>query len=113
MSELTDEDAGDVRDWLDRNQFQHVSSLGGDTTAFGDRQDVWERDGTLVRLSHDRGQRWYDMSRSGTNAWLDVDSVAAAMGYKLTTPVERVADVASSIDDRVLATLRTAVRQSP
>jgi hypothetical protein len=58
MSELTDEDAGDVRDWLDRNQFQHVSSLGGDTTAFGDRQDVWERDGTLVRLSRDRGQWW-------------------------------------------------------
>jgi hypothetical protein len=53
------------------------------------------------------------MSRSGTNAWLDVDSVAAAMGCKLTTPVERVADVASSIDDRVFATLRTAVWQSP
>ena len=37
----------------------------------------------------------------------------AAMGYKLTAPVERVQFVASSIDDRVFGALRTAVRHPP
>lgn len=113
MSELTDEDAEAVRNWLDRHQFQHVSSVGGDTTGFGDRQDVWERSGTLIRLTRDRSQWWYDVSRSGTDCWLDVDSVVAAMGYKQTVPVERVANVASSIDDRMFGALRTSERHSP
>jgi len=113
MSRLTDEDAEDVRLWLSRNAFKDVSSVGGDTTDFGDRQDTWERDGTLVRLTRDRGQWWYDMSRTGTGSWLDVDTVSGAMGYKLTAPVERVAYIASSIDDRVFGALLTVERHSP
>lgn len=112
MSELTAAQAEAVRSWLDRNQFQHVSSIGGDSTGFGDRQDVWEREGTLFRLTRDRGQWWCDLSRSGANLWLDVDGVATALGSKSTAPVERAADVAS-IDDRVFGALRTVVRHSP
>lgn len=113
MSTLTAEDAEGVRDWLGRNQFEHVSSIGGYTTGFGDRQDIWERNGTLVRVTKDRGQWWYDMSRTGTSAWLDVDTVAGAMGYKLTAPVERLAYIASSIDDRVFEALLAAEQHSP
>lgn len=113
MSQLTDEDAEDVRHWLSRNAFKHLSSVGGDTTGFGDRHDIWERDGTLIRLTRDRGQWWYDMSRTGIGSWLDVDTVSAAMGYKLTAPVERVADIASSIDDRDFGALLTVERHSP
>ncbi|GAA1241260.1 hypothetical protein [Oryzihumus leptocrescens] len=112
MAELTEQDAGAVRQWLESNQFQHVSTVGGDSEGFGDRQDVWERDGTLVRLTRDRGQWWYDLSRSGTNNWLDVDSVNAALGYKQTSPVERV-QVAGAVDDRMFSALLTAVRPSP
>jgi hypothetical protein len=112
VAELNDEDAEEVRRWLDRNQFQHISSIGGDSAGFGDRQDVSERDGTLIRLTRDRGQWWYDMSRSNANVWLDVDSVAAAMGYKQTAPVERVDVVASSVDDRVFGALRPAEQPS-
>jgi hypothetical protein len=42
-----------------------------------------------------------------------VDAVAGAMGSKSTVLVERVADVASSIDDRVFEALSTVVRHSP
>lgn len=112
MSMLAGEDADEVRYWLGRNEFEHVSSVGGDTAGFGDRQDIWERDGTLIRVTRDRGQWWYDMSRAGTGSWLDVDTVAGAMGYKLTAPVERVAYVAASIDDRVFGALLTAERHS-
>src|SRR4051794_16348897 len=108
MAELTDEDAEAVRHWLGSNRFQHISTAGGGSAAFGDRQDAWERDGTLVRLTRDRGQWWYDMSRSGTDDWLDVDAVTAAMGYKQTAPVERVEVVAASIDDRVFGSLCAA-----
>jgi hypothetical protein len=113
VAALTDDDAGAVRRWLELDQFHHVSSIGGDAAAFGDRQDVWEREGTLVRLTRDRGQWWYDVSRSGTNVWLDVDSVAGALGYKQTAPVERVQVVAGRLDDRVFGALRTAVRHAP
>ena len=113
MGELTEEDAGAVRQWLESNQFQRISSVGGDSAGFGDRRDVWERDGTLVRLTSDRGQWWYDVSRSGSDHWLDVDSATAAMGYEQTAPVERVQVVAGSMDDRVFSTLSTAVRHSP
>ncbi|WP_404385018.1 hypothetical protein LL946_04020 [Knoellia locipacati] len=113
MSMLAGEDADEVRNWLGRNEFEHVSSVGGDTAGFGDRQDIWERDGTLIRVTRDRGQWWYDMSRAGTGSWLDVDTVAGAMGYKLTAPVERVAYVAASIDDRVFGALLAAERHSP
>ena len=113
MAELTDEDAGAVRQWLERNQFRHVSTIGGDCAGFGDRQDVWERAGTLVRLTRDRGQWWYDVSRSATNDWLDVDSVTGALGYKQTAPVERVQVVAGRLDDRVFSALRAAVRHTP
>jgi len=41
-----------------------------------------------------------------------VDGVVAAMGWKSTVPVERVAD-AASIDDRVFEALRNVVRRSP
>jgi hypothetical protein len=108
MSKLTDEDAEAVRSWLNRHEFQHVSSVGGDGTRFGDRQDVWERAGTLIRVTRDRGQWWYDMSRAGTDSWLDVDTVVGAMGYKQAQPAERVAVVASSVDDRVYGALLSA-----
>ena len=113
MSNLTDEDAEGVRHWLERNQYEHISSVGGDTTGFGDRQDIWERNGTLIRVTRDRGEWWYDMSRAGTGSWLDVDTVAGAMAYKLTAPVERVAYIAASIDDRVFGALLAAERHSP
>jgi hypothetical protein len=113
MSELTDDDAEEVRRWLGRNEFEHLSTAGGNTTGFGDRQDIWERGGTLIRVTRDRGQWWCDMSRTGAGSWLDVDTVAGAMGYKLTACVERVAYVASSIDDRVFGALITTERHSP
>jgi hypothetical protein len=112
MSELTEDDTGAVRDWLRRNQFENVASMGGDSAPFGDRQEVWERDGTLIRLARDRGQWWYDLSRTGAGHWLDVDGVAGAMGSKSTAPVERVADVAS-IDDRKFSAISTMVRDAP
>lgn len=108
MSKLTDEDAKDVRYWLGRHEFEHVSSVGGGTTAFGNCQDVWEQNGTLIRVTRDRGQSWYHISRTGATSWLDVDTVAGAMGYKLTAPVERVAYVATSINDRVFGALIAA-----
>jgi hypothetical protein len=112
MAELTEDDAEAVRQWLERNQFQHVSTVGGDSAGFGDRRGVWERDGTLVRLTRDRGQWLYDMSRSGSDGWLDVDSVTAALGYKQTEPVERLQVVTASIDDRVFHALRDQVWRS-
>jgi hypothetical protein len=113
VSALTDEDAEAVRSWLERHQFEHVSTVGGDSAPFGDRQDIWERRDTLFRVTRDRGQWWYDLSRSGAEIWLDVDGVAGAMGSKSTEPVERVADVASSIDDRVFEALSSIVRHAP
>jgi hypothetical protein len=113
VSQLTVEEAETVRGWLERNEFEHVSSIGGESAAFGDRQDVWEREGTLLRLTRDRGQWWYDLSRAGSTVWLDVDGVAGAIGVKSDAPFERVAGVASSIDDRVFDALSDAVRHSP
>lgn len=69
--------------------------------------------GTRFRLTRDRGQWWYDISRDGADLWLDVDGVAGAMGSKSTIPVERVADLASSIDDRVFVALSTVVQPAP
>lgn len=112
MSELTAEEAETVRGWLRRNRFENVSSVGGDSAGFGDRQEVWERDGTLFRLTCDRGQWWCDLSRSGADLWLDVDGVAGASGSTSTALVERVADVAS-VDDRKFSALSTVVRHSP
>jgi hypothetical protein len=112
VSELSEVEVEAIRKWLVRNQFDHVSGVGGDSAPFGDSQDVWERDGTLLRLARDRGQWWYDLSRSGTAVWLDVDAVAAASGCKSVVPVERVADVVGWVDDRVFAALATAVRHS-
>lgn len=113
VSELTVEEAEAVRGWLARHEFEHVSSIGGDSATFSDRQDVWERAGTLLRLTRDRGQWWYDLSRAGSTVWLGVDGVAGALGVKVDAPVERVAAVASSIDDRVFDALRDQVRHSP
>ena len=112
VSQLTEQEAEAVRTWLARHQFAHLSTIGGDTAGFGDRQDLWERDGTLVRLTRDRGQWWWDLSRAGAEVWLDVDSVAGAMGSKSGTPVERVADVAS-VDDRVFGVLSSVLRRPP
>src|SRR4051794_6725293 len=72
MTELTAEEARALRGWLNTHQFQTVSSIGGDSAPFGDRQEVWERDGTLIHLTRDRGQWWYDLSRRSTNVWLDI-----------------------------------------
>lgn len=112
MADLTDDEAKEVRSWLNRNQFSRLSSVGGDTTAFGDRRDIWERDGVLFRLTRDRGQWWYDLSRASADVWLDVDDVAGALGSKSHAPVGRVAEVAS-IDDRVFPALTASVRHAP
>lgn len=113
MSGLTDEEADAVGGWLGRHEFEKVSSIGGDSSPFGDRQDLWERDGTLVRLTRDRGQWWYDLSQGAASVWLDVDAVADALGSKLTAPVDRVADVVGSIDGRVFGALSASIRHSP
>lgn len=113
MAELTNKDAEAVSRWLDLNKFKHVSSTGEDSAAFGDRQELWERDGTLIRLTRDRGQWFYDVSRREAESWLDVDSVASAMGFKQTAPIERIEVVASAIDDRVFGALSSAVRHAP
>lgn len=113
MTELTAEEAEAVRGWLNTHQFERVSSIGGDSGPFGDRQDVWDRDGTLIRLTRDRGQWWYDLSRRSTNAWLDIDAVAGAMGLKSSTPMERLVHLAGSIDDRVFSALCSSIQHSP
>lgn len=112
MSEITEDEAATVRDWLRRNQFENAVSTGGDSAPFGDQREVWERDGTLIRLTRDRGQWWYDLSRSGAGHWLDVDSVVGALGSELTASVERVAHVAA-IDDRKFRAVSTVVRHAP
>lgn len=113
MAELTDEEVHELQSWLDANRFERVSSVGGDNAGFGDRQDVWERGGTRLRVTRDRGQWFYDLSRSGASVWLDVDRVVEAMGYKSARAMERAADVASFVDDRVFESLKTVVRHSP
>jgi hypothetical protein len=113
MSQLTNDQAEDVRGWLDRHEFEKVTSRGGDFSPFGDRQEVWERHGTLVRLTRDRGQWCYELSRDGANVWLDIDAVAGAIGSKSTAPADRVADVAGSIDDRAFGALSASPRPSP
>jgi hypothetical protein len=40
VAELPEEDAHAVRDWLGRNQFDQVTSIGGPETAFGHPQDL-------------------------------------------------------------------------
>lgn len=113
MGKLSTEDAAAIRAWLGRNQFQQVSSIGGDTAPFGDRQEVWQRDGSLIRLTSDRGEWFYDFSRHGAGFWLDIDEVVSAMRWKQHDPIERVELVASAIDDRLLASLDGAMRRSP
>jgi hypothetical protein len=113
MGPLTDDEARAVGSWLDRHQFEKASSIEEGTARFGDTQVVWERDGTLVRLTRDRGQWWCDLSRRSAAAWLDIDAVAGAMGSKSSPPVDRVADVAESIDDRVFSEFGTVIRRSP
>ncbi len=107
VSDVSDEVAVGLRIWLTRNQFELVAPVGGDSASFGDRQDTWDRNGTRVRLTRDRGQWWCDLSRLGSNVWLDLDDVAGALGVKFTDPVERLATAASSIDDRVFDALST------
>jgi hypothetical protein len=106
---LTDDDAEGVRKWLDENQFERVSEGGGTAAWPGDRQDVWERDGTLVRLTRDPGGQWSCALSRGGRVWLDVDRVASAMGTASTVPSERVAELAGSMSDRVFEALVTAL----
>lgn len=114
MASLADEDAEAVRKWLDQHQFEHVSSRGTAAARFGDSQEVWERDGTLVRLTRDRAGQWsWDLSRTGASAWLDVDRVAAAMGSSSTARVELMAELAATLNDRVFAALSNTVPHSP
>jgi hypothetical protein len=113
MAEVTGEHAEAVRHWLDNSQFEHVSTAGGASAAFGDRQDAWQHDGALVRLTRDRGQWWCDVSRSGTDVWLDLDVLTAALGYAHTAPVERLKLLANSIDDGTFRGLFTAAAHSP
>lgn len=113
VAQLTSGDAEAVRLWLESHQFQQVSSIGGKDAPFGDRQEVWECGGTLIRLTRDSGQWWYDISRSGFEFWLDVDRASAAMGYKQTDPTERVAVISSTIDDQVFTVLDSTVKHAP
>jgi hypothetical protein len=113
MSGLRDEEAEAVRGWLAHNHFGHVSESRGGSTVFA-RQDVWERDGTLVRLTRDRDGRWRcELSRNNADLWLDVDRVAVALGCEATVPVERLAQVALSMNDRVFSALSSTRRHSP
>jgi hypothetical protein len=112
VAELSNDDAEAVLGWLERNEFRLVKTVGGPSTPFGDRRDTWERDGALVRLTRDRGQWWYDMSRTGTNVWLDVDELSGAMGFKPTTPVERIEVAVATENDRVFDALGGTVRHS-
>ena len=61
--------------------------MSGPEAGFGDQQDIWDRDGTLVRLTRGRCQSCYDMSRPGTNVWLDVDTIAAALVVSRLRPL--------------------------
>ena len=112
MSQLNEDEMSAVRAWLSRNEFELISSIGPIKRSFGDRQETWARDGCLIRLTRDRGQWWYDMSREGAEFWLDVDTVAGAMGFKLNQPMERVSCVAS-IDDRVFLALGPSEGHAP
>jgi hypothetical protein len=113
MFGVSDEEAEGVRKWLDQHLFDHVLSRGGDSAGFGDSQDVWVGDGTLVRLTRDRGQWSCDLSRSGSDVWLDVDRIAAAMGLDSTVPVQRVAELVGSMNDRVFRVLSATLPHSP
>ncbi len=110
MTELTTDEAEAVVDWLDSHQFKKVSSVGGHLAPFGDSQEVWNRDGTLVRLTRDRGQWWCDLSRSNAKAWLEMDTIAGVMGFESSTPIDRLSELTSLIDDRVFSALRASVQ---
>jgi hypothetical protein len=110
---LTDEEAEAVRKWLEHNQFVHASSRPDDPSRFGDHQDVWERDGTLLRLTRDRlGQWWCDLSRNSA-VWLEVDRVARAVGSRSGAPVERVAEIATTMNDAEFGALIKVLPHSP
>lgn len=108
MAELSDVDAAEVRALVAREQF--VVDSARVSEGFGDEQQVWERDGALVRLTRDRGQWWCELSRRGWSDWFDVDLAAGAFGSKSHGPAGRVADViAKFADDRMLDPLRAAM----
>jgi hypothetical protein len=112
MTEITADEAVAGRAWLGRNQFDLVSTRGGKDAAFGDQQEVWVRDGTLIRLTRDRGQWWADVSRQDTDVWLDAFEVGGALGEKSQLFEHRLA-TAAIVDDRVFGALVGYLKPSP
>jgi hypothetical protein len=105
VAELSETEAGEIREFVVRNQF--VVRSAGTFDGFGDEQQVWERDGALVRLTHDRGEWWCDLSHFGWSDWFDVDLAAGAFGSKSYGRTDRVGDVIDKFtDDRMLEPLR-------
>ena len=109
---LTDDDAEAVRKWLEGHQFEHVVSNRGDSSSSGVSLDAWEREGTLVRLRRDRGQWSCDLSRGGS-VWLDLDRIARALGTEPVLPVERVSELATSMNDRMFGALSNTLPHTP
>jgi hypothetical protein len=112
MRGLTDEEADALRNWLG-SEFEKVSKGESESAGSDGGQEVWERGGTLVRLTRDHGRWSCDLSRTGKNVWLGIDRIAAAMGYEASVPVVRVAEVVGSMNDRVFDTLRASLPHSP
>jgi hypothetical protein len=111
---LTDEEVEAVQLWLGLHQFDNVWSTKSEPGVFPDRQEIWEREGTRLRLTRDRHGQWRcDVSRAGSTVWLDVSRVAAALGYEWTDQVARVGDVARSMNDRVFHSLSNTLGPSP
>jgi hypothetical protein len=105
VAELSDGEAAGVRELVARERFVVDSARA--SGYFDDEQQVWERGGALVRLTHDRGQWWCELSRRGWSDWFDVDLVACALGSRSNGPAERIADVIDRFaDDRILEPLR-------
>lgn len=113
MAGLTDEEAEMVRKWLAQHLVEHEWSGPTDPGRFGDGQEVWQRDGTLVRLTRNGGGWTCDLSRRNAQAWLDLGRMATAMGSPATAPVERVADLCSTLNDRVFGALSATLPHSP
>jgi hypothetical protein len=97
---LNDTEARQVRELVVRGEFAVGSARVSE--GFGDEQQVWERDGALVRLTRDRGQWWCDLSHRGWSDWFDVDLAAAALGSKSYGPADRIADVIDKFTDNRL-----------
>lgn len=105
MAELTEAEAAQVRDWVQRRGFHLTSDLG--SQSFGDEERIWERNNARVRLTRDRGQWWCELSYRGCPEWFDLDLAARALGSKFPDVEGRIGDVIDKFSDgRLLEPLR-------